>query len=374
MLDYAYKSIMRQKTRSFLTILGITIGIAAIVALGSIAEGIDASIQSNLELAAGKIIVTEANTGMMGASSSLSDSDLEAISSLSGIKEVVPVIVYYELGGFSAPQYIVVGIDPEKSQFIAGENTKISEGREIDEGERDVALIGDSVATLFDLEPGDYFTVKESEFEIVGVLESTGISDIDTAVIVPIQDLQLTLNRDDYQMFYVIPDDVADTEVISDNIEDLDEKYSALSSKEFASQAASIVDQIRVFTFGIGAIAAFVGGLGVMNTMIMAVMERRKEIGVMKAIGATNGMILRQILTESAMISFMGGVAGLILGTIGSLAIGLLLPVGGRFTGVVTPSLALTGVGFAVFLGVIGGYYPARKASQLDPVEALRYE
>jgi len=139
-----------------------------------------------------------------------------------------------------------------------------------------------------------------------------------------------------------------------------------------ARQMEEMVDQVRFYTTGLGAIAAVVGGLGVMNTMIMSVMERRKEIGLMKAIGATNSLIIKQIMAESAILSLMGGIVGLLLGLLGAIAIGSLL--GGMFSAVVTPGLAATGIGFALFLGLLGGLYPAKQATSLDPVETLRYE
>ena len=127
-----------------------------------------------------------------------------------------------------------------------------------------------------------------------------------------------------------------------------------------------------MFIVGIGSIAAFVGGLGVMNTMIMAIIERRREIGVMKAIGASNSMVLKQILTESALISSIGGVAGICFGSMA--AIGINIFAGGIITATVTPFLVIGALLFALALGVFGGFYPAWKAAKLDPVEALRYE
>ncbi len=374
MLDLAFKNIMRQRTRTILTAMGILIGIGAIVALGSIAEGIDTMVQSGLELTAGKITVMEKDAGFFGIMGELTDEDLEVIEGIGGIKEVVPMLFYMEnMVMMQGPEWVAVGIDPSKGEYFIGENAEMEDGRMLEEGESGVAVLGYTVANRYNIEVGDFWTIKEDDFEIIGVIEKTDISDIDTSIMVDFDDLMDVTDSDTYQMIYVIPDDVKDTERIADDIEDASERLDAMTTKEMARQAGQIVDQIRMFTFAIGAIAALVGGLGVMNTMIMAVMERRREIGVMKAIGATNRMVLTQILTESAMISLIGGIGGIILGIIGSFFVSSIFG-GGQIPAVVTPMLALTGLLFALFLGVVGGFYPAMKASRLDPVEALRYE
>ena len=373
MLDFAFKNIMRQRTRTFLTTLGILIGIGAIVALGSIAEGLDKAIQDGLELTAGKITVMEASTGIFGMGGEFDDTDVEAIEAISGVERVIPIIYYAADISYTGPAWIAIGIDPEDMDYMIGENREFDEGRPIDDDETGVAIIGSTISQRYSVEVGDIWEIKEDEYEIIGVLEETAISDIDTAIAVPFEDLQDTLDTDTYQMMYVVPDDIKDTERIAEDIEDTNDEYSALTSQDLARQAGEIVDQVRIFTFGIGAIAAFVGGLGVMNTMIMSVMERRREIGVMKAIGATNRMVLQQIITESALISLLGGIGGILLGLIGALLLSNIIGAG-AITATVTPTLAATGLGFALFLGIVGGAYPARKASMVDPVEALRYE
>jgi putative ABC transport system permease protein len=374
MLDIAFKNILRQRTRTILTTMGILIGIGAIVALGSIAEGLDIAVQSGLELVAGKITVMEKDAGFFGLMGELDEEDVDIIDGVSGVKETVPILAYIEGFGPSMTfSWQAMGIEPSKVEYFIGENVEFESGRNIDEGESFVAVIGKTVADTFNLESGDFFTIKEEDFEVVGVIEMTGIQDIDMGVTVPLEDLQTVTGDDTFQVIYVIPDDVKDTERVAEDIEDASDRFDALTTTEMARMASSIVDQIRIFAFGIGAIAAFVGGLGVMNTMIMSVLERRREIGVMKAVGATNRRVLSQILTESAMISLLGGVGGVFLGMLGALILSSVIG-GGAIQTIVTPGLAFTGIGFALFLGVIGGLYPARKASKVDPVEALRYE
>ena len=364
MLDIALKNILRQRTRTILTTLGILIGIGAIVALGSVAEGLDSTIQSSLELTAGKITVMDAEAGMFGMGGELDEEDLDIITDLGGIKEVVPIIWFIpSIVIMQGPEWMAIGIDPEKIEYMIGEHTEFEEGRTIDEGESGVAVIGYTTSQKYALQIGDSWEIKEE----------TGISDTDTSIIVTFEDLQTVLEEDTFQMLYVIPDDVKDTETIAEDIEDASDKFNAMTTQEMARQAGAIVDQVRLFTFGIGAIAALVGGLGVMNTMIMSVMERRREIGVMKAIGATNRMVLTQIITESAIISLLGGIGGILIGVVGALIVSNAIG-GGQITAIVTPGLALTGLSFALFLGIVGGIYPARKASMVDPVEALRYE
>ncbi|HJW96585.1 MAG TPA: ABC transporter permease [archaeon] len=373
MWDLALKNILRNRTRTILTVLGILIGIGSIVALGSIAEGIDASVQSSLQLTASKITVQPAGSGLFSIGNDVTQEDLDLLQGIGGVQDIVPVVI--DLGNiqsFSGPEYIVIGIEPDKTQYFVGENVEMYQGRPLEEGDSGAAMIGSTIAERYNIQVGDSWTVQDEDFEIVGIIEETGISDIDASILVTLEDLQAVLETDSYYSVYVIPDDVKDTEKIAAEIEDASEDLQALTSQEIARQASEIVDQIRFFTFGIGAIAAFVGGLGVMNTMIMAVLERRREIGVMKAIGATNRMVLTQILTESALISLIGGLGGIGLGMGASFL--LSAGFGGQITPVVTPVLALEGLSFALFLGVIGGLYPARKASKLDPVEALRYE
>ena len=380
MIDLAFRNITRQKTRTFLTVLGIVIGIGAIVALGSIAAGIDDMVQNSLELVAGKIIVIEGDgdSGGLGAlmlsfGSELTSEDIDSIQMVSGVSEIIPMVMHFKnFEGFTSSPEQIIGIEPEKVEYFKGEKVEMYEGRELEEGDTDVGIIGKTLADKYNLEPGDYYEVVETDFEIVGVIESTGTTDIDMSFIIPLEDLQSVLEIDTYQMLYVIPDDITETEIVAEDIEDEVEGVSTITGAEVTKQASDLVASISFFTIGIGAVAAFVGGLGVMNTMIMAVIERRKEIGVMKAIGATNNQVLRQFLLESAMISMLGGGIGCALGAAGALSITIFAE--GMISAIVTLPLLGFALLFALGLGLVGGLYPAWKAAKLDPVDALRYE
>ncbi len=374
MIDLAFNNIRRQRTRTFLTVLGIIIGIGAVVSLGSISSGLRVEIEKSLEISAGKITVSEKGaefiTGFTG--SELNDEDLDSLASISGVKDVVPLIYYFEgVGvGFGGPEWVAVGMPPDKQEYFTGETIRIDEGRELEDGDIEVMVSGSNFAARNDLEVGDFYVLKEADLEVVGILEESDISDVDNNFIVPLEGLKDIVGRDTYQLAYVIPEDVGDTEFVAERVEDENEELQSLTSTEIARQASEILDQISLFTLGIGAVAAFVGGLGIMNTMIMSVLERKREIGVMKAIGATRRKIMIHFITEAVLMAAIGGVAGIALGFFGSLALGTLL----GFTLAITPALAGGAFVFAVILGLVGGLYPSWQAAKLDPVEALRYE
>jgi len=376
MLDLAIGNIRKQRTRTILTVFGIFIGITAIVALGSFAEGINTMVNRELAGIAGNIIVSEAGSG--GVTSGFSGSivtqeQVDAMATVPGVDSVVPVLIYIERSSGFGPgsSWFAIGINIKNLDLVIGKNIAMDEGSSYDASEHDVTIVGSSIAESMNIKVGDFFTIKNHDFLVTGVMEKTDNQNIDSGIIVPLEDMQTLLGKEgEYQMAYVIPENPQLSEVVADDIMSQDETLSALTAKDLAKQVSSIIDNVRIFTFGVGAIAAFVGGLGVMNTMIMAVIERKRELGVMKAMGATKRMLLVQILTESSIISLIGGVAGLSVGWLISLAFGVFT--GGTINGVVTPALAAGSLVFALALGVFGGLYPAWKAAKLDPVDALR--
>ena len=377
-IEIALKNIWRQKTRSALTIVGIMIGIAAIVALGSISEGLRVLIEKNLQQSSGMITVLQKSEGSLFAviaRSRISEEKLEEISKVNGVKDATGIIMrgaYLEgSGGFSEPDLFFIGIDPSKIDMFISSNIRY-DGELLEPSDTFEVVLGSTLADTLGADIGDTVTYRGYEFQVKGILEKTGDRNTDKGFIVNIQTARYILDVEDYTMVIVLPEDIDEVGDVAKAIEDNVDGVSAITTEQFAKQISNIIDQISFFTIGIAAISAIVGGLGVMNTMIMSVMERKKEIGILKAIGATQSFIIRQIIVESALLSIIGGLLGLLLGQVASWSIGYFSQ--GLAFAQTTPRLMINALLFSLSLGIIGGLYPAIMAARLDPIEALRYE
>ncbi len=405
MLDIALKNVLRHKVRSFLTILGISLGIGLILTLGSIGEGLNKQIGEQIGNVAAVIDVraTDENEG-------ISDDVIESIKDVSGVETVVPIGTYritrtfrgsafggrmgreLQMGGGvsrglggglgGTGELTFTAINPEDQDYIIGALIIALEGRKLDESDngKEVVLLGYSQAESQNLNLGDEIEYEkrienssDTEsffFEVVGILEETGENDIDNAAYVPLKTMQEIEDDETISSLQVRVADISMVEGVTQDINDYFDEVRAFSIVTMIRQLESTLETIQLAVLGIAAVSVIVGGLGVMNTMITSVMERRREIGVMKAIGATTKMILIQVIQESAFLSLIGGGLGLILGYLST----ILITQYTTFITIMTPELIALGLGFSLVLGIGAGLYPAWAASQLDPIEVLRYE
>jgi len=385
------RNLGRRKLRTSLTILGITIGIWALVVFGSMANKINSLVAGGSQFYDGKVTASAKGVGI-GFGSPVDISAATRLAGLDGVDVVVPGVsmLLSEDGGsvsMGMPQLIegqVAGSDKGRETFPMS----YAGGRALtpaDEG-ASVTVLGSDIARQHDTKVGDTITLRGEPFQVVGILEPT-LTAPDTSAIVPLEAAQqlyvktlpplVARNLDPATVatgFTIYPTAGADPEVIADEIRTSVPDLEPMTGKDFDSQIGSATSILNSILIGIGLISLAVGGLSVINTMAMSVAERTREIGIKRAIGGGRFRIVRELVTESALIGFLGGTIGLVLGAV----LVIVANEAGRSSGTVlfqlTTGTAITAVGFSTVLGALAGLIPAMHAARLDPVSALRYE
>ncbi|MBI2034793.1 MAG: ABC transporter permease [Candidatus Levybacteria bacterium] len=389
---------MRNRVRSFLTMLGVIIGVSSVILLISLGSGVKTFVTGELEgLGSNLIIVVpgqidtqqgfaSARGGGIGAitSSKLETSDVEQIrQDVSEVSEAVGVIL-----GSSVIKYgdekKTVQIIGTSSEFADVRNTTLSRGQFFSQADvssgRKVVVLGANVADDYfsGADPvGEKIDVDTFRYTTIGVLEKKGglgQSNLDDQVIIPVTAAHRLFDRKYLNFIYIkiVSSDMVETAI--PNIKTVLEKqfdedeFTLVDQKEILKSVSNILNMLTYALSGIAAISLVVGGVGIMNIMLVSVTERTREIGLRKAVGATPRIILMQFLTESVFLSLAGGVIGISIGVLGSLLVGQFMK-----TTIALWSILLS---FAVSagVGIIFGVMPARKASLLNPIDALRYE
>ncbi|NCS70955.1 MAG: hypothetical protein GW780_02195, partial [Candidatus Aenigmarchaeota archaeon] len=251
MLEMALRNVFRQKTRTALTVVGIMIGIAAIVALGSISEGLRVQIAKSLEQSSGLITVIEKSDSglfMSLSSSELSQETVDEVMAVSGIKDATPVV--YKVGylegdsGFGEPSLFEIGVDPEKIDLYTTEGARLAEGETLDDGDTEYVMAGSKITEKLDLKVGDTVAVEEKEFIVKGIYEEFGNSGLDSGIIMPLDIAKELFETDKYSSIIIYPDDINNVEDLAKDIEDTVDGVSAITTAQFAKQIGQIVDQI----------------------------------------------------------------------------------------------------------------------------------
>jgi putative ABC transport system permease protein len=391
-LRISLDSLRHKKISSALTVLGIVIGIASIIALVSIGEGLRNSISQQLEsFGSDKIIVMQGSGGNIAGAflgESLKETDVKKIENMNGVRSATGVLfkslpIKYRK---EIKTTFVIGVDESKTEEFFSQTYEINEGRYPNKGEKGVIVLGALASTkLFEKEVkiGDSVYINDEKFKVIGILKSVGNSQDDKQVYISLESLrEISGGKDSLSAIFVKVSDVSRVDDIATSIEKkFDREYgkgsfSAMTSEQITESVGSILSVLTFVLAGIASISLVVAGVGIANTMFTSVLERTREIGIMKAIGATNNNILEIFLIESVLIGFIGGCIGCIVGFALSQIINIIatasLPI--KFATVVTTDMILLGIGFSIAVGIVSGLYPARKAAKLQPVEALRYE
>jgi len=401
LLEEVYISLSSNKSRSGLTILGIVIGIASVITMVSVGQGATASIQNNIQSLGSNLLVispgSQKSYGSVAKSSSSSTtltlSDAEAIKSeISNLNHVASVIssrkqVIYKGNNTNTNIY---GIDAE---YETVKSLEVSSGNFFDSAQIEkvskVAVLGPTVSeTLFGegVDPtGMKVKIGGVEFTVIGVTESkgtSGMSNSDDIIYIPITvakhyftgnnsvstinvEVSSAKNMDQAET------DISDLLLSRHKITDSSlADFSIMNQAEVMETMSSVSGTLTLLLGAIAGISLLVGGIGIMNMMLTTVTERTREIGLRKSLGARSKDISSQFLLESISLTFIGGIIGIVLGVAASYLIGKF---GGTTTVVTVPSVLLSFF-VSAGIGIVFGYYPAQRASKLDPIEALRYE
>ncbi len=395
-------ALLVNKARSALTILGIVIGIGSVIALVALGQGASGSIQSSIQSIGSNLILVmpsfqrgpgyQVSAGR-GSAQSLTVDDANAIKAdLSGVSDVAPEVdtrqqvtapgtnTNTEIVGVTPAYSSVRSVDVDVGNFITEQNLASA---------AKVAVLGPTTRDdLFGTDAeavGKTIKIKKIEFTVIGVTKAkggTGFGSQDDRIFIPLTAAQRFLTGNKYvntisvsaasqDIMTTLQDDITSLLLQRHNISDATKAdFSTMNQADIASAASSVTQTLTLLLAAIAAISLVVGGIGIMNMMLTSVTERTREIGLRRAIGAKRREITLQVLLESVMLTFIGGFLGILTGWLLSWIVSRV----GNIAASLTGQAVLLAFGVSAAIGIIFGFYPARRAASLNPIEALRYE
>ncbi|MGE0605803.1 MAG: ABC transporter permease [Pirellulales bacterium] len=403
----ALKALAKNKMRAALTVLGVVIGIAAVTTMVSLGQSASSLVQGQFEsLGSNVILVFPGNRqrgGVAQAIVTLTASDAEAIATdCPSVLAASPILGVAGQVIYGSSNYSPQEMSGVSSDYLTVRNWPVRRGefftsRDVTSANK-VCVIGQTlVARLFQTtDPvGQTIRIKNIPFRVIGVLEAKGANmvgqDQDNIVLMPISTVRKRLRGSEFDNVNAIMASARSVKLMPDAQNEIDQllaerhriqpgeprDYAVQNTTEIAAVFGMITGTLTLMLACIAGISLVVGGVGIMNIMLVSVTERTREIGIRMAVGARSGDILRQFLVEAVLLSCMGGVIGFLLGV--GASVGLVTVINAVSSGTpwkhqVSFTAAITAFLFAAAVGVFFGYYPARRASRLDPIEALRYE
>lgn len=397
----SFKNIRNKGLRSWLTVLGIVIGIAAIVSLISLGQGLKDAIDAQFSILGSNLVYVQAGGSMMsafsGGTSKLTDHDIKLIKGVAGVDLAAGMIAKNAKIKFrdEVIYATVVGIDSGDAQDILldGTGIKIEAGQERfkpTDTYKAAVTYNYWAGKAFNrpVKVGDKISVNDKIFEVSSFISRIGNPDDDSTVYIPLETAQELFGvKDDYMVIIVRGKENYDVVDVAERIRDKmrrdrgekkgEESFNVYTLQDVQKSVGLILDVVQAVVLAIACISLVVGGVGIMNSMYTSVLERTREIGVMKAIGATNSAIAQMFLIESGVIGMIGGILGCLLGVALSKAVeyfavealdAMIIKAS------ITPELVVGSILFSFIVGCVSGVAPAMQASKLNPVDALRYE
>jgi len=379
MLRFAFNNLWHKRSRTLLALVGLGIAVVGFICLVSLSAGLRYTITESISKVQGVLVLEEGTFSPAFSSVELSwQSKIEALPETARVAPLIMMLISTVDGekgmsGLSQPP-LLMGVDINQQAGFKGSampHNNMKRGRFLKSGDRFSTVMGPYIKDTYHKEVGQTIDVNGVRFKIVGEFE-TGSDLFDHDLIIPI-DVARELSGKDAgkaSLFFVEPQNSQDAKKLVDKINFVLPRAKAYSTSDFAASFGSLLSMIDVFFLAVSSLALFIGVIGVLNTMLMSVMDRFREFGILRAIGWTKANLMSLVVLESFYLGIIGGIGGCIVSLGATRAMDAIL----TFNTYTTPELLLTGFVLSVMLGVFGGLYPAWHASKMDPVQAIRYE
>jgi len=396
----AIRNLKSRSLRSWLTILGFVIGVFMIITLVSLSEGMKQVVTSQMKMmGSDTVIITPGDSGnlmnTMIGNMKISEENIKTIEKTEGVEKVISYNWKGETMRFNGEKKTVIlyglPVDSESLYYLENKfGMKAAQGRFPEENKRELLIGPVVVKEIFPgIKIGDEAYIAGNKFKVVGITRAMGSKQDDSMVALDVELFRkITGERKDAPMVMaIIKDGYEQKEVtvkIKANLEETGKRqrgqdsssFSVINSEKALEMAGNVIGTIQAVILTIAGFSILIGAIGIMNTMYTSVRERTKEIGIMKAVGATTTSIAQIFLIEAGIMGFIGGVCGMILGVILAklAAFGINVYASVAIQAYLSPGMIISTIIFAIVVGCIAGYFPARKAAKLSPVDALRYE
>lgn len=385
------RNLRRRKLRSFLTLSGIALGAFALTVMGALSENFNRQINSLEEFLSEQVLVRPKGSNAFFSAGNLPVSLVTELERFDGVKVAVPSIEVSfdeDPGESFGPPYAINGVDIARARRSPLADLELASGRLLEPGERWKVVLGSELARIAGerenlgrhARPGDRVTIRDHEWEVVGVGTATG-TPVDQFGVASIEDARVIVKEADPFVdvagitgeIQVYPVDGLDPNTVAEDVEAIvGDRALVFPPERSIDQIQSQIAIFNAIILGSALVALLVGGVAIINTMVFSVTERTREIGIKKAIGASRRDILREFLSESAILAFAGGILGGAAGYLFTLALNASTRESGVIAFSVTPRLALFVFLLSIAIGIGAGLFPARRAARIDPVKALR--
>ena len=396
----AWENLTHRQVRSWLTVIGIVIGIAAVVALVSLGRGLQYTIDEQFsKIGADKITVaaksaSQGGPGVQDTGIMLTNDDLDVVKKSQGVEEALAAlqkVAKVEFNKKTKYQFIRgLPVDESRVVWDSAGIYDVGVGRTLKDGDKNKIIIGPELAkeSVFgrEIKVNDKLSINDADFTVIGIIEGGNNPGVSSIIVMTLDDARELFDEPDEATMIMVK--IYNAEELDQTVENIKkdlrryrdveegrEDFTVESTKKYVESFLTIFNVVSTLLIGLASISLLVGAIGIANTMYTAVLERNREIGIMKSIGAKNSDITQIFLIESALIGFVGGTIGTLMGAgmalLAESLIGTFL--GEGFFQVFLPWWLLLGaIAFAMVVGVISGIFPARQAASLNPVDALR--